>query len=141
MSTFVTDSDYQKVIGTTALAAISQTDADIRDAAELEAIEEISGYLRHKYDVDEIFNATGTNRNPQIVMITCDIALYHMSASLPQRMNSEVRYERYKRAIEWLEDVQNGKITPNLPTLTLSDGSGTGAVLRFGSQTPLTHNW
>ena len=45
-------------------------------------------------------------------MYTCDIALYHMSASMPQKMGSEIREVRYKRAIKWLEGVQAGGIIP-----------------------------
>lgn len=59
-----------------------------------------------------MFSAEGDGRNRLVVMYTCDIALYHMSASQPQKMGAEIREERYKRAIEWLEGVQAGKSSP-----------------------------
>lgn len=138
---FITDADYKAIIGTQALQVISQATADVRETAETEAIEEISGYLRPKYDVAEIFTATGDERNAQIVMICCDIALYHMSASLPQRMGAEVRQTRYDRAIQWLSDVQRGKIVPDLPQVTDADGNLQPAILRHGSEPRLHHNW
>jgi len=43
---FLSDEDYKVVIGDAALKVISQTSDDNRRNAKLEAIEEISGYLR-----------------------------------------------------------------------------------------------
>lgn len=138
---FVTDEDYKVVIGDTALKAISQVSAENRANAEAEAQEEISGYLRPKYDCKAVFAAEGGARNRLIVMYTCDIALYHMSAAMPQKMGSEVREERYKRAIEWLEGVQAGKIIPDLPLAVDEDGNNMGSAFLCASQQQLRHNW
>lgn len=79
-------------------------------------MEEVAGYLRSRYDVAAVFEATGDNRNKVIVMRCCDVALYHMVSSRNQRQGMEIRKERYERAIKWLEDVQKGLIMPDLPT-------------------------
>lgn len=138
---FITDQDYKVVIGDTALKVISQVSDDNRANAEAEAQEEISGYLRPTYDCTSIFAAEGDSRNRLIVMYTCDIALYHMSAAMPQKMGSEIREERYKRAIEWLEGVQAGKIVPDLPLATDDDGNPTAQSVVWQSQPQLRHNW
>ena len=138
---FITDQDYKVVIGEQALKVVSQVSQDNRANAETEAVEEISGYLRPKYDTDAIFSATGTERNRLIVMYTCDIALYHMTASAPQKMGMEIRKERYERAIKWLEGVQAGKIVPDLPLATDQEGGLIGGTIVCGSQKPLKHNW
>lgn len=138
---FITEEDYRVVVGEQALKVISQTSAENRAGAELEAREEISGYLRPKYDCGAVFSAEGDGRNRLIVMYTCDIALYHMSASQPQKMGAEIREERYKRAIEWLEGVQAGKIIPDLPLAVDEDGEPTGGMFTYSSQPPLRHNW
>lgn len=80
---FVTEEDYRVVIGDTALKVISQVSTENRANAEAEAQEEIAGYLRPKYDTGAVFEAEGEERNRLIVMYTCDIALYHMSAAMP----------------------------------------------------------
>lgn len=129
------------VIEDTALKVISQTSAENRANAELEAREEISGYLRPKYDCEAVFTAEGDGRNRLIVMYTCDVALYHMSASQPQKMGAEIREERYKRAIEWLEGVPAGKILPDLPLAVDEDGEPSGGMFAYSSQKPLRHNW
>ena len=138
---FVTDQDYKIVIGEQALKVVSQVSPENRANAETEAIEEVAGYLRPKYDTNAIFNATGSDRNRLIVMYTCDIALYHMTASAPQKMGMEIRKERYERAIKWLEGVQAGKIIPDLPIATDEQGNPVGFPLVFGCQKKLRHNW
>ena len=138
---FITEEDYRVVIGENALKVVSQASQEIRDNAEQEACEEIAGYIRPKYDTEAVFSAEGENRNRLVVMYTADIALYHMIAAMPQKMGSEIRKERYERAIKWLEGVQAGKIIPDLPLATDEDGTPTGDLLIFGSQKQLRHNW
>lgn len=138
---FLNLEDYKVVIGDNALKAIAQLSEENLANAETEAQEEMAGYLRPTYDTDTIFAAEGDSRNRLVVMFTCDIALYHLSASLPQKMGSEIREERYKRAIEWLEGVQAGKIVPDLPISTDDDGNATAQQTVWQSQKPLRHNW
>ena len=131
---FITEEDYKVVIGDSALKVMSQTSQENRANAEQEAQEEISGYLRPKYDCVAVFAAEGDDRNRLIVM-------YHMSAAMPQKMGAEIREERYKRAIEWLEGVQAGKILPDLPLAVDEDGEPAGGMLAYSSQKQLRHNW
>ncbi len=138
---FITDDDYRVVIGDTALRVLSQASQEVRDNAELQAIEEISSYLRPTYDTLSIFSATGDLRSRLIVMYTADIALYHMAAAMPQKMGTEIRQQRYERAVKWLEGVQAGRIVPDLPTSVDSQGEPTGAATLYGSQPQLRHNW
>ena len=138
---FVTDQDYRVVIGEQALKVISQLTPENRTNAETEAMEEIAGYLRPKYDTAAVFSATGDSRNRLIVMYTCDIAIYHMNSSAPQKMGMDMRKERYDRAIKWLEGVQSGKIIPDLPLATDENGQTAGGPIKYGSQPKLRHNW
>jgi len=138
---FITEEDYRVVIGEPALAIISQVSEYNRVNAEAEAQEEISAYLRPTYDTKAAFQAEGDSRNRLLVMYTCDIALYNMAASLPQKMGMEIRKERYERAIKWLEGVQSGKIIPDLPAPTDDDGNPEAQNIIWNSQRPLRHNW
>ena len=74
-------------------------------------------------------------------MYTCDIALYHMAASTPQKMGMEIRKERYERAVKWLEGVQAGKIVPDLPLAMDEYGEPIGMPMVYGCQKKLKHNW
>ena len=137
---FIDTEDYKVVIGDAALKVVSQSSPENIANAEAEAIEEISGYLRPVYDTAAIFAATGNDRNRLIVMYTADIVLYHLTASQPQKMGSEIRKERYERAIKWLEGVQAGKIVPDLP-LAGSDNDSPGFGTSYYSFPKLRHDW
>lgn len=137
---FIDKEDYRVVIGEAALKVISQYSPENIANAEAEAIEEIAGYLRPVYDTNMVFSVGGDDRNRLIVMYTADIVLYHLTASQPQKMGSEIRKERYERAIKWLEGVQAGKIIPDLPLLVSEDGSS-GFGTSFHSSPKLRHDW
>ena len=111
---FITKDDYVN-IASDALSIVEQSDDTKRETAEKAAQEEIAGYLRGVYDTDAIFAATGDNRNPLIVMVYCDITLYHLICSRPQKMGYDLREKRYDYAISVLKDIQSGKLAPNLP--------------------------
>ena len=127
---FITEEDYKVVIGDNALKVISQVSPENRTNAEAEA-----------RDCTAIFSAQDEHRNRLIVMYTCDISLYHMSAAMPQKMGSEIRKERYERAIKWLEGVQAGKIVPDLPLAVGEDGLPSGNSFVYSCQKQLHHNW
>lgn len=137
---FIDNEDYRVVIGEGALKTVSQSTPENIANAEAEAIEEISGYLRPVYDTVAIFSASGADRNRLIVMYTADIALYHLTASQPQKMGSEIRKERYERAIKWLEGVQSGRIVPALPLAEPENGF-TGFGTSYHSSPRLRHDW
>lgn len=137
---FIDNEDYRVVIGEAALKVISQSSPENIANAEAEAMEEIVGYLRPVYDTDAVFSASADDRNRLIVMYTADIVLYHLTASQPQKMGSEIRKERYDRAIKWLEGVQAGKIIPDLPLKVSEDGSS-GFGTSFHSSPKLRHDW
>ena len=138
---FLTEDDYI-VASSTALGVLQQSSEDKRNTAERMAVEEVSGYLRSRYDVKKIFAATGGERNDVVVMRTCDVALYHLSSWLPNRMGHEIRKERYELALKWLEGAQAGKITPDLPTVAGEDGEeDVNNPMKWGSEKKNTYIW
>lgn len=138
---FVTEEDYI-MVGADSLKILQQSDPDKRRMAELSAQEEISSYLRSRYDVETTFAATGAERNSQIVMYYCDIALYHMSSWLPGRMGFEIREKRYETAMKWLDKVQAGKVIPALPTITGPAGEEDyNNPIRYGAGQKNNYDW
>jgi phage gp36-like protein len=141
MIMFLTENDYI-VASADSLNIFQQSTSQKREQAEKMAIEEIAGYLRSRYDTDLIFSATSDNRNDIIVMYTCDIALYHLVSWLPNKMGRDIRKERYDRAVKWLEEVQAGKVTPNLPTCTGENGENdVNNPIKWGSEKSNTYIW
>lgn len=138
---FLTEEDYI-VASSTALSVLQQSSEENRERAERMAIEEVSGYLRSRYDVEKVFAATGAERNDLVVMRTCDVALYHLSSWLPNKMGHDIRKERYDLAVKWLEGVQAGKITPDLPTVTGEGGEeDINNPMKWGSEKKNVYLW
>lgn len=128
---FLNKEDFNVVCDDNTLSVIhQQSDANL-DKAEAYAIEEVSSYLRSRYDIDKALSET--NRNAQLIMILCDIALYHLISWLPKRIGFEIREIRYKSAIAWLKDVAKGNASPNIPTKTNEQGEDIGTPVNFGS--------
>ncbi|MDR0546302.1 MAG: DUF1320 domain-containing protein [Dysgonamonadaceae bacterium] len=154
---FLDFDDYKAVSDPQSLDIISQSDSDNLQRAERYAIEEISGYLRAAkttaqatglapvriYDVEATFAATGADRNAQLVMYCCDVALYHLVSWLPKRIGFEIRKERYERAIKWLESVQAGNVLLNIPFVPMPSPEEQAAQnpLRYGSMEPAVYDY
>ncbi len=124
MSQFIQESDYDASIHREILDALLRHDSDVSDSTIVEicedrAIEEMRGYLDKFYDTDAIFNATGADRNQLVLMMAVDIAVYHIFCQHNPYKMSQVRKDRYDRAVKWLEAVAAGKVTianaPRLP--------------------------
>jgi hypothetical protein len=92
--------------------------------------------------MEAAFAATGNSRNNQLVMMTADVALYHLIAWLPKRMGFEIRETRYKRVIETLVDVHK-KLVMNLPTYTdpVTGETDTTNPVKYGSMPKLRNSW
>lgn len=119
MSKFINPEDYDASIHREILGSLTRDDESIVEICEDRAIAEMRGYLSARYDVDAIFSAEGDARNQLVLMMAIDIAVYHIfSIHNPQKM-SQIRKDRYERAMEWLKQVAAFKITidgaPKLP--------------------------
>jgi phage gp36-like protein len=146
---FLTIEDYKAVIGNEQRDVVSQSSPQNLERAERYAIDEIKSYLRaaepsktgiRPYDVDAAFLKTGTDRNQQLVMYACDIALYHLVAWMPQRAGYEIREIRYRRALEWLEAVQQGKIILDIPLFPDDDTKPSGGIV-WSSMDKSVYDW
>lgn len=137
---FLTSEDYSAVCDAATLDVIQQSDDATRQRAEAYAIEEISSYLRARYDMTAAYAATDEERNRQLVMMTCDVALYHLIAWLPKKMGFEIRETRYKSVISTLVDVHN-KLQMNLPLYTSDTDTDAGNPVKFGSMKKNRNDW
>ena len=123
MSTFIQLSDYDSTIHRDILDSLLRDEASenstIIEDCEMTAISEMKSYLNKAYDVEKIFTAEGKARHPLILMMAKDIATYHIFCIHNPYKMSQIRKERYERAIDWLKGVARGEITidgaPRLP--------------------------
>lgn len=98
---------------------INRGDATLLQKAIDAATEEASGYLT-AYDQAAIFATVDDARNPILLLYIKDIAVWHYLQLSNPGVSMELRMERYKSAVKWLEKVQSGKTNPNLPYRALA---------------------
>ena len=111
MSNFINIEDYDASIHRDILDALTRDDSALVEICEDRAIAEMRCYLSGRYDCDAIFSATGSDRHQLVLMMALDIAIYHIfSIHNPVKL-SQLRKERYERAVEWLKAVAAGTIS------------------------------
>lgn len=140
---FLQTNDYKVVCTPTDLDIISQSSEDIRQQAEQTAIEEVSGYVRSRYDIAKAYKAEGANRNPLLVQLTVSIALYYLGMWLPSFMGNDTREALYNNAVARLRDIQKGAFTPDFPRY-IDEGAGgdkQGNSIRYGSIPPSRYDY
>ena len=111
MSKFVELTDYDASIHRDILDALVREDETVIEVCEDRAIAEMRCYLGKRYDCNKIFAATGENRNQLVLMMALDIAIYHIFSIHNPRNMSQIRVDRYERAVEWLKGVRKGDIS------------------------------
>lgn len=131
MDNFITLEDYDASIHREILDSLlrngAMQDSAVVEICEDRAVSEMRSYLSKAYDCDMIFGQRGTDRHPLILMMAVDVAVYHIfSQHNPYKM-SQIRKDRYDRAVKWMEAVAKGGITvdgaPRLPEHKLEDNS------------------
>lgn len=144
---FIDITEMKSVMYNYQLAEITEGDNTITQMGIDSAIEEVRSYLtpngqhqyrdgRLVYDVDAIFSAVGTARNPLILSITKTIAEWWII----QLCNADVVYEhvkeRYDRAIKWLTQLNKGGVNlSDLPQKDIfSDTDPSAPSLYYGSR-------
>lgn len=105
MSKFITPQDYDASIHREILDALTRSDDAIIEICEDRAIAEMRSYLGSRYDTDAIFSAEGEARLQLVLMMALDITVYHLFCIHNPRNMSDIRKDRYDRAVEWLRQV------------------------------------
>lgn len=117
MSKFIELSDYDASIHRDILDALTRNDEAIVEICEDRAITEMRGYLSGRYDCDKIFSAIGNERNQLVLMMLLDITVYHIFCIHNPQKLSQMRKDRYDRAVEWMKAVKRGMSIDGAPLL------------------------
>lgn len=128
---FLIESELNTHLYDEQVGEIVRNDVAIVPASIDAAIVEMKGYLS-AYDTDAIFNATGSNRNALVLLFLKDIVVWHVICLASPDVEFKLREERYKRAIQWLRDVQARRAFPNLPVPAPAVGQPTGDTTHSG---------
>lgn len=141
MSQFVQLSDYDASIHREILDALTRSDESVVEICEDRAIAEMRCYLSKRYDCDRIFSATGDARLQLVLMMVIDIAVYHIfSIHNPQKL-SQLRRDRYDRAVEWMKAVAAEDISIEGAPLLPEEQRAAHAAFRIHSNPKRTNHW
>ena len=140
MNNFINIEDYDASIHREILDALLRKesptyDPQIVEICEDRAIAEMRGYLSKRYDCNVIFSASVEARNQLILMMTIDIAVYHIFCIHNPMKLSQVRKDRYERAVEWMKAVAKEDISIDGAPLLPEDVRAAKASLMFKSNT------
>ncbi len=83
----------------------------------------VSYSVTDELPTNAVFFSKSDNRDQQMVLLLCDIVLYHLHARIAPRNIPELRVKRYDDAIAWLKMCAQGDITPALPEIQPKGGS------------------
>lgn len=138
---FLTKPDYDPYIKDSSLNQVTTFNDALITNVELAAQAEMESYLSMRYDVVNIFNKTGAQRNPIVVTYLIDMVLYHLHSRIDARKIPQLRVDRYTNALLWLEKVSEGKLTPDLPIQEV-DGTAVQINFRMGNtHDKLNNTW
>ncbi len=133
MSQFVNIEDYDASVHREILDALVRDDQSLVEICEDRAIAEMRCYLSKRYDCDAIFSAAGEDRNQLILMMVIDIAVYHIFCIHNPQKLSQIRKDRYERAVEWMRAVADEEISIEGVPLLPEDERAAKASLMFKS--------
>lgn len=122
------------------VSTINRGDTTVLQSAIDAAISEVKSYLS-AFDTDTIFNATGADRNPILLLYTKDIAVWHFIQLANPNTDLALREDRYSKAIDWFDKVMRGQVVPDLPLpAPPADGSDQQNFIKWGAN-PTRNNY
>lgn len=141
MSKFVELTDYDASIHRDILDALVREDETVIEVCEDRAIAEMRCYLSKRYDCDRIFAATGSDRLQLVLMMVIDITVYHIFCIHNPQKLSQVRKDRYERAVEWMKAVADEDISIQGAPLLPEEQRAGKSDFRIQSNRKRTNHW
>ncbi|MGM9864277.1 MAG: hypothetical protein ACI305_08475 [Lepagella sp.] len=139
MAMFIEIEEMGTVVAGYKLEEITDCDDSLVQSCIVAAVKRVRRLLSGRYDVERVFTATGDERDPELVEIVKDVALWF----IVRRCNVDLIYakvrEVYDRDMDYLKELRNGGIPSELPLR--EDGEGGASAFRSGSNPKFTHSW
>ncbi len=134
MTNFITREDYDASIHKEILSSLTRDDDAVIEICEDRAVAEMRCYLSQRYDCDAIFSDVDEKRHPLVLMMAIDIAVYHIFCIHNPMKLSQMRKDRYDRAVEWLKAVSKGQISiEGAPVVATSDTAPSAPMFNMRS--------
>jgi hypothetical protein len=156
---FLTEEEMKSVMYAYQVGEIVEHDPDIVMDGILAGVSEVKSYFtasnqrqwsdgRPRYDINKIFGATGSDRDPFVLRMCKTVAAWNIC----ELSNVDIIYdhvkERYENVIKTLEKIAgigdykgSPTLTPDLPTIQPDPDSGSDGKnpFRYGSRAKFRH--
>lgn len=134
---FLQDDDYAAQLRNEVAQIIGAT-GGTRQQAENMVQSVMEGYISTRYDATATFAATGSNRNPALIMYMIDMVVYLLHSKIATRAIPKERHDRNEAAMEWLKMLAAGKLNPDLPVATSGQAD---YLVHTGSNPKRSRQW
>lgn len=114
LSSIIQDRHLEQVIG---------ADTTLLERSEISAWEEISAYLRSRYDI--VYMKNNIRNYNLLKRMIADVMIYHILKRVTPKNVPEIRYIAYKDAINFARDAAESKVSPPWQEYTNSEGETT----------------
>jgi len=139
---FLEKQDFTASIHEEILNALTRDNDDVIEDNVSRTVDEMKAYMNGRYDTTAIFNATGDDRNKFIVRLGLSISIYYICLAHNPRKLTQTILSEFERAIETLEKIQSGKVTPEgLPVPEPEEGTNSGGPVQWGGMCPTITTW
>ncbi len=132
---FLQQSELKTVADPNIIVTITGMDETITDLIIAECIDVMKGYLSRYYDINNIFNKTGDDRNLTILKHLKSLVIYEVYMRHTREINAAAQ-KRYDEAMLFLEKLNTGdffiKNLPPLSTQLSSPNAEQDQQVRFG---------
>lgn len=142
---FLTKEELKTVVTKEVIDLITNTDDSIVDEIIAESIAIMESFLFRYFDTKLIFLSEGNARSRVVVKFLKDITIYEIYQRRTRTMN-EVAQNRYNEAMNWLDQIAKGNISPDLPIRKIDiDGDGLpdepNNWMKLGSRKNKRNHW
>ena len=154
---FLTTEEMKDVLYSYQADEIAEGDEQIIENGILAGVSEVRSYFtasnqkqwsdgRPRYDINQIFGATGSDRDPFVLRMCKTVAAWNIC----ELANVDIIYdrvkERYQNVIKTLEKIagigdykDSPTLTPDLPTIQPDPEEGGQKPFRYGSRPKFNH--
>lgn len=120
------------------ISEIIRDDETIAHACIDMAIEFATSKLMKHYNTDEIFSQESNNRNPLVLKIVKDIAIWELIGLANPSIDYADKKYRHEQAVDWLTAVYKG-MPANLPRIEEKTSENTS--FKYHSNPPRTNHY
>ncbi|MDP1812350.1 MAG: DUF1320 family protein [Sediminibacterium sp.] len=141
---FITKDDFPASVHDDILNALTKGNNAVITENIDRTIDEMDAYMNARYDTTNIFNKAGNDRNKFILRIGVILSLYYIyKAHNPRKLTQSI-VDDFEKAIEDLQKIQSGKLTPKglaLPSDDPTVNSGNGFPVQWGGAEQQGDSW